>query len=100
VLFLTFIRELIVSNIDFVILVYAKIPDFEPGIFAIPIKLKKNCDITLLAILISLTSGILSIAVSNYNSVIFIHAMHIDEKEQSIYDIKNTFEKAIMEVTK
>jgi len=100
VLFLTFIRELIVSNIDIVKLVYAKNPDFEPGIFAMPIEVKKNWEITLLANLISLTPGTLSIAVSDDNSIIFIHAMHIDEKEQSIYDIKNTFEKAIMEVTK
>lgn len=99
-LFLTFIRELIVSNIDIVKLVYAKNPNFEPGIFAMPIEVKKNWEITLLANLISLTPGTLSIAVSDDNSIIFIHAMHIDEKEQSIYDIKNTFEKAIMEVTK
>src|SRR5699024_5295011 len=54
-LFLSFIRELIVSNIDIVKLVYAKNPDFEPGIFAMPIEVKKNWEITLLANLISLT---------------------------------------------
>src|SRR5690625_6931407 len=42
VLFLTFIRELIVSNIDIVKLVYAKNPDFEPGIFAMPIEDRKS----------------------------------------------------------
>lgn len=99
-LFYIFIRELILSNIDVVKLVYAKNPNFEPGIFAMPIDVKKNWEITLLANLITLTPGTLSIAISDDNTSIFIHAMHIDEKEQSIYDIKNTFEKAIMEVTK
>lgn len=99
-LFYIFIRELILSNVDVVKLVYAKNPNFEPGIFAMPIELKKNWEITLLANLITLTPGTLSIALSDDNSYIFIHAMHIDEKEQSIYEIKNTFEKAIMEVTK
>lgn len=99
-LFYIFIRELILSNLDVVKLVYAKNPNFEPGIFAMPIDVKKNWEITLLANLISLTPGTLSIAISDDNKNIFIHAMHIDEKEQSIYEIKNTFEKAIMEVTK
>src|SRR5699024_6550371 len=100
VLFLTFIRELIVSNIDLVKSVYGKNPHFEPCNFGRPIEEKKNWAITLLANVISLTPGTLSIAVSDANSIIFIHAMHIDETEQSIYDITNTFEKAIMEVTK
>lgn len=99
-LFYIFIRELVLSNIDVVKLVYAKNPNFEPGIFAMPIDVKKNWEITLLANLITLTPGTLSIALSDDNTHIFIHAMHIDEKEQSIYDIKNTFEKAILEVTK
>lgn len=99
VLFLIFIRELILSNIDIVKLVYARKPDFEPGIFAMPLDVKKDWEITLLANLITLTPGTLSVAISDDNSHIFIHAMDIDEKEKSIHDIKNTFEKAIMEVT-
>src|SRR5690625_946331 len=99
VLVLIFIRELILSNIDIVKLVYARKPNFEPGIFAMPIEVKRNWEITLLANLITLTPGTLSVAVSDDNSKIFIHAMHIDDIEESINDIKNTFERAIMEVT-
>lgn len=100
VLILIFIRELILSNIEIVKLVYKRKPDFEPGIFAMPIEVKKNWEITLLANLITLTPGTLSVALSDDQSQIFIHAMHIDEIDESINDIKNTFEKAIMEVTK
>jgi len=100
VLVIIFIRELILSNIEIVKLVYKRKPDFEPGIFAMPIELEKNWEITLLANLITLTPGTLSVAISDDQSQIFIHAMHIDDIEESIDDIKNTFEKAIMEVTK
>jgi len=100
VLAIIFIRELILSNIDIVKLVYKRKPDFEPGIFAMPIEVKKDWQITLLANLITLTPGTLSVAVSDDQSQIFIHAMHIDDIDESIDDIKNTFEKAIMEVTK
>lgn len=100
VLCLIFIRELILSNLEIVKFVYRKKNNFEPGIFALPIEVEKNWEITLLANLITLTPGTLTVAVSEDNTKLFIHAMHIDDIEDSINDIKNTFEKAIMEVTK
>lgn len=99
-LILLFIKELISSNVDIVKLVYKRKPEFEPGIFAMPTELKSNWEITLLANLISLTPGTLSVAVSHDNSHIYIHAMNIDDIDEAIHSIKNTFEKAIAEVTR
>lgn len=101
-LILLFIKELILSNIDIVKLVYTpNLKDkVEPGIFAYPIELTKGWEITLLANLITLTPGTLSVAMSEDYSIIYVHAMHIDTEEDSIRSIKETFEKAIMEVTK
>ncbi|MFD1362981.1 Na+/H+ antiporter subunit E [Lentibacillus salinarum] len=95
-----FIKELVTSNIDIVKLVYKPKPEFEPGIFALPTDLKSNWEITLLANLISLTPGTLSVAVSQDNTHLYIHAMNIDDIDEAIDSIKNTFEKAIMEVTR
>lgn len=99
-LILIFIRELISSNISIVKLVYKRHPAYEPGIFELPIELKSDWEITLLANLISLTPGTLSMAVADDQSKIYVHAMDINEVEAAIKDIKNTFEKAIMEVTR
>ncbi|MFU0791392.1 Na+/H+ antiporter subunit E [Virgibacillus proomii] len=98
-LILLFIKELVSSNIEIVKLVYTPKPDIEPGIFALPTELKSNWEITLLANLITLTPGTLSVAVSRDNTKLFIHAMNINDSNESIRSIKNTFEKAIMEVT-
>lgn len=100
VLILIFIRELILSNISIVKLVYSRKPDFEPGIFEMPIEVTKSWEITLLANLITLTPGTLTVAISDDQSKFFIHAMDIEDKEEAIFEIKNTFEKAIMEVTR
>lgn len=97
---LLFIRELVSSNIDIVKLVYKPKLDIEPGIFAMPIELESDWEITLLANLISLTPGTLTIAVSDDQSHLYIHAMDIDTIDDSIHSIKDTFEKAIMEVTR
>ncbi|MBM7554686.1 Na+/H+ antiporter subunit E [Thalassobacillus pellis] len=99
-LIILFIKELLLSNIDIVKLVYKPKLDIEPGIFALPTELKSNWEITLLANLITLTPGTLSIAISEDQSYIYVHAMDIPDVEESINDIKDTFEKAIMEVTR
>ncbi|MDC3415598.1 Na+/H+ antiporter subunit E [Aquibacillus salsiterrae] len=99
-LVLLFFKELLLSNIEIVKLVYKPKPSFEPGIFALPTELKSNWEITMLANLITLTPGTLSVAVSDDNSTIFIHAMDLGDVEESIQAIKDTFEKAIMEVTR
>lgn len=99
-LILLFIKELIKSNIDIVKLVYTPKPEIEPGIFAYQTELETDWELTLLANLITLTPGTLSVAISNDNSTIYIHAMDIDDIDESIQSIKMTFEKAIMEVTR
>ncbi|GAA0601917.1 Na+/H+ antiporter subunit E [Virgibacillus siamensis] len=99
-LIMLFIKELIISNIDIVKLVYNPKPEFEPGIFALPTELTSNWEITLLANLITLTPGTLSVAISEDNTHIYIHAMDIDDINDEISSIKDTFEKAIMEVTR
>ena len=100
ILILIFIRELILSNISIVKLVYGRKLDFEPGIFEMPVEVTRDWEITLLANLITLTPGTLTVAISDDRKRFFIHAMDIDDKEESIHEIKNTFEKAIMEVTR
>lgn len=99
---LTFIftRELISSNLSIVKLVYSRKPTFEPGIFVLKTELKTEWEVTLLANLITLTPGTLTISVSHDNTKLYIHAMNIDTVDDEIYAIKETFEKAIMEVTR
>ncbi|KGX88952.1 Na+/H+ antiporter subunit E [Pontibacillus litoralis] len=95
-----FIKELLLSNIAILKWVYKPKLDMQPGIFALPIDLKSNWEITLLANLITLTPGTLSIAISNDYSYIYIHAMDIDNVEEEINSIKDSFERAIKEVTR
>ncbi len=99
-LMLLFIKELLYANWDIVKIVYRPRLDVEPGIFALPTTLKSNWEITLLANLITLTPGTLSVFVSNDNSKLYIHAMDLPDVEEGINSIKNTFEKAIREVTR
>ncbi|ANX12996.1 cation:proton antiporter [Fictibacillus arsenicus] len=95
-----FLKELILANIEVLKWVYKPRLDFKPGIIALPIDVKKNWEITLLANLITLTPGTLSVDVSRDQRYIYIHAIDLPDVNQTIVGIKDTFEKAIREVTR
>jgi len=95
-----FIKELIMANIEVLKWVYKPKLNFEPGIIALPIDVKKNWEITLLANLITLTPGTLSVDVSRDQRFIYIHAIDLPDVNETIVGIKDTFEKAIREVTR
>jgi multicomponent Na+:H+ antiporter subunit E len=99
-LILIFIRELILSSVSVIKMILRPKMDFRPGIFALPTDLKSDWEITLLASLISLTPGTLSLEVSPEGNVLYIHAMDLPDTTEAINQIKNTFEKAIKEVTR
>ncbi|GLB59657.1 Na+/H+ antiporter subunit E [Cytobacillus sp. NCCP-133] len=95
-----FIRELILSNIAVLkVLLRPKI-EVRPGIFAYTTVLKEDWQITVLSSLITLTPGTLVIDVSPDNKVLYVHAMDIEDAKESIKSIKDTFEKAILEVSR
>jgi multicomponent Na+:H+ antiporter subunit E len=95
-----FIKELILSNVAIVKIVLKPTLDMRPAIFAMDTELTKDWQITLLSSLITLTPGTLVIDVSEDNKTLFIHAMNIGEVEEEINSIKNSFEKAILEVSR
>jgi|SRR5699024_7231818 len=99
-LIMLFISELIKANIDVVKVVLNPKLDNQPGIFAVRTKLESEVEITLLAALISLTPGTISMDFSDDSRTIYIHAIDMPDKEEMINDIHDTFEQAIMEVTK
>lgn len=54
----------------------------HPGILAIPLDAKTDLEITMLANMISLTPGTLSLDVSSDRKVLFVHAMYLEEVEE------------------
>lgn len=99
-LFVLFNVELIKSGIAVARQVLSPKLHIRPGIIAVPTELSSDLEITLLANCITLTPGTLVIEVSPENDMLYVHALDIDDEAQLIDSIKNSFEKAIMEVTR
>lgn len=101
-LFYYFLKELFLASIKVAYDIIT--PDFllKPGIIAYPLSAKTNLEITLLANMITLTPGTLSMAVSEDRKTLFIHVLYIneDDKKGSIASIKQGFERRILEITR
>lgn len=93
-----FIYELIKANIQVAYEVMTPTLHMRPGIVKVPLDVKTDLEITLLANLISLTPGSLSLDVSDNGDVLYIHAMYVNDKEEYIRTIKNGFERKVLEL--
>ncbi len=95
-----FLYELVVSAVRVAIVVLR--PDLSnavrPAIIAVPLTVKSDAEITLLANMITLTPGTLSVDVAADKSVLYVHALSMTTRDAMIADIANGFEKKIHEV--
>lgn len=95
-----FLKELIKAN--FLVAYEVMTPGFriQPGIVAIPLDAETDFEILLLTNLISLTPGTFCIDITKDRKTLFVHEMYVGDKEQYILNIKNGFEKRILEITR
>lgn len=96
--FFFFIWELTKANIQVAYEVITPNFNMEPGIVALPLDAKTDLEITLLANLITLTPGTLALDVSTDRSVLYVHGMYVMNKKEFIADIKQGFEKRLLEI--
>jgi multicomponent Na+:H+ antiporter subunit E len=77
-----FLWELLLSNLRVAYDVVTVKHFMRPGILAIPLEARTDLEITVLANMISLTPGTLSLDVSSDRQVLFVHAMYLGEIEE------------------
>jgi len=92
-----FVRELLLSGWRVSKLVVSPRMDLKPGIFAYPLSVDRDFEITLLANMITLTPGTLSVDVSEDRRTLYVHALDCSDVEASIAEIRNGFERKIEE---
>jgi multicomponent Na+:H+ antiporter subunit E len=99
---LDFIRffswELIKSNAYLAYDVITPTFHMKPRIIAVPLDVKTDLQITLLANLISLTPGTLSLDVSTDKKFLYIHAMYASDAEETKQKIKDGMERRVLEL--
>lgn len=94
-----FLRELMVSAVRVAVLVLR--PDMDkhlnPAFIAYPLTVTSPAEITLLANLITLTPGTLSVDVSGDSRFLYIHALNLTDREAFIRELRDGFEAKVRE---
>lgn len=96
--FFYFLWELLISNLRVAWEVLTPGWSMTPAIVAIPLDLTQDSAITLLAQLITLTPGTLSIDVSTDKRVLYVHTLYAPDVDAFRASIKSGFEKRIQEL--
>lgn len=97
---LFFIWSLIVANLRVAWEVLTPGHGMHPAIVAIPLDLKTDLEILLLANFITLTPGTLSLDVSLDKRTLYVHSMYVEDVETFRRSVKQGFEKRILELFK
>ncbi|MEW6299667.1 MAG: Na+/H+ antiporter subunit E [Thermodesulfobacteriota bacterium] len=93
-----FVWELIKANLRVTYEVLTPRHYMRPGVIAIPLDVRSDAEITLLANLITLTPGTLSLDVSADRRVLYVHTMYVDDVDQFRRELKAGFERRVQEV--
>lgn len=93
-----FAKALVISNIRVLWDVVTPAHISRPGIIGLPLDARTDLEIMLVANLISLTPGTLSIDLSKDRRILYVHVMFLDDVEISRRELKEGLERRVLEV--
>jgi multicomponent Na+:H+ antiporter subunit E len=93
-----FLWELVRANLRLALDVATPHYQMRPGILAVPLDATRDSEILLLAMLINLTPGSVALDVSPDRKIMYVHVMYIDTPEAAREEIKNGFERRVLEL--
>jgi len=84
-----YLRELLVANWRMALVVIHPRPVIHPGVVGVPLDPRTDAEITLLANLITLTPGTLSLDVSADRRLLYVHAMDVSDRNGFCRSVKD-----------
>ncbi len=99
---LFYFKELVISSFQVAYDILTPKSHMNPGVIALPLEAKTNLEISLLANFITLTPGTLSINISDDRSILYVHALFIENVnlKKVERDLKENFEKRLLKITR
>ncbi len=93
---LTFLAQLFLSAWAVARAVLAPRPAYRPAILAVPLDLRSDAEIALLANMVSLTPGTTSLHVSDDRRTLYVHVLDAGDPDKVVADIKSHFESKLL----
>jgi multicomponent K+:H+ antiporter subunit E len=92
------LRDILVSSFVVARLILGSPDRLQPRFFRVPLVLKGDLAISLLANTISLTPGTVSVALSPDRRSLLVHGLDVPDEAATIADIKSRYEAALKEI--
>ena len=101
-LILYFIKEFLLVNLALAYEILTPGHSLEPTVIALPLDVKSDMEILLLANLITLTPGTLTLDITEDKKTLFVHAIFVKNRDTDKvkYELKNGFERKILNITR
>lgn len=97
-----FLKELVVANLKVAYDILTPNYRMKPTVVALPLSVTTDMEITILAGIITLTPGSLSVDVSADKKVLYVHTLYVKNSDVELtkHDIKHGFERRLMQLTR
>jgi multicomponent Na+:H+ antiporter subunit E len=95
---LFYLRELVMANVRVAADVVTPAHRARPGVVAVPLDAKTDAEITILANLITMTPGSLTLDVSEDRRVLYVHSMFVTSPEAYRRELKENLERRVLEM--
>jgi multicomponent Na+:H+ antiporter subunit E len=99
-LLLVFIKELTKSNIAVLRVVLSPRLRVRSGVIAVPTELTNDVALTMLANMITLTPGTLTLDIAPDRRYLFVHTLNLDDPEDVKQEIRQAFEVYLRELSR
>lgn len=93
-----FMWELVLSNVQVAWEVLTPGVRRRPGVIAVPLSTRTDAETTLLATVVTLTPGTLSLDVSDDRTTLFVHALFAEDPDEVRDRIRDGFERRVLEL--
>ncbi len=97
-LFCIVLWDILMASIDVAKLVLGPLGKIKPAFVEIPLDMQDPFVGTLLASIVSLTPGTVSIDIDRSRWVLQVHALNVDDTEALIHSIKTRYEQPLKEI--
>ncbi|MBL4570566.1 MAG: Na+/H+ antiporter subunit E [Alcanivorax sp.] len=91
-------KDILVANLSVALKVLGPVKDLQPGFVEVPLDLRDRFAITVLTSTVSLTPGTVSADVSEDRTRLLVHALHVEDPEALVAEIKQRYEGPIKEI--
>ena len=91
-------KDILLANLAVALKVLGPVKDLQPGFVEVPLDLRDSFAITVLTSSVSLTPGTVSADVSEDRTRLLVHALHVEDPEALVAEIKQRYEGPIKEI--